>query len=135
MKNLLIMFFLLFLGINCSKEGLQETPHTVEGTYLGTIYESSSSADGMGNTYSFDTSSVDSFDIELITTDSILFGHRNSNWKFKIDISDNYVKWNGTHSNEVFNISRIDTLKYSYWSYGGAGGAYSQVNKDFVGIK
>lgn len=112
----------------------EDKSSSVEGTYLGNTYRVNTWANPQDSLQQRDTTYLDTFQVEL-TGNSIRFRNGDQSWVFEQTPDHEYIQWNGTHSNHQFGFPHIDSLTYSYWSYGGFGVSFSQTNIDFIGGK
>ncbi|MDX5348443.1 MAG: hypothetical protein LPJ89_08300 [Hymenobacteraceae bacterium] len=142
MKKTLTLFTALVFCFSCSDSNTNtdpkpstEAPPSVAGVYTGTIQEENKWANPASGYHESDTTYEASFKVELLNADSIKFICAVKEWKFKLDSSNYYMEWYGTHSNRTFDINSPDSLKYSFWTYGGNGTSFSQTNVSFKGRK
>lgn len=129
MKYLLLIVSVLCLAISCGKRA--SIPKS--GIYIGSmnvIRESANQWDGYKKS---DTSYLDKIEVHHIK-DSVFFNIGYTRAKFKWNASGEYTLMTGTHERETFTCSG-EKIHYHSSSYGGSSSAYSQVSKDFTGIR
>ena len=126
--------FIMVLSVGCHKDIEQET---VEGRYIGETHVINRWANSLTNyeVETWDTLYIDTFYIELIGVDSILFTNKNVKWKFLLDTSNVYERVFGSHAASYFKITPYDSLNVHHYSYGGYGSSFNQSDTDFKGVK
>ena len=127
---------LLLIGFSCKSTDEPE-PAKLTGTqldYTGSTYRIYKSANQWDGYKESDTLYTDQVTVKT-TADSIAFIWGTQTYAFKKSASNHYEVWTGTKSNYKFDMLPNDSLKCSYWSYGGNSSSFNSVNIDFKGRK
>lgn len=127
---LTISFFLLAA---CGKEDPVIPPPDPSGHYAGQTNEHDEWANSLEGYNERDSLYLDTFQIQLLGEDSIVFIHQAVQWQFPVDSSHIYTEWYGTHSNRTFEWKEPDSLLVRYWYYGGYGTSYNSGTVHFSG--
>jgi hypothetical protein len=130
----LLPIVLIFLG--CTKDNITPNqPHTVDGIYIGNTYQINKWANPTEGYQEQDSLFTDTFFVSFVDSDTIVFKNKGVNWNFLSNTNNYYIEWYGTNSNREFEIHAIDSLTVKYWSYGGFGNNFNQINLEFDGKK
>lgn len=140
MKSLVTKFLIIeiaFLSlVGCTKDEKPSNHNNhIAGDYIRNTIRLNTWANAMEGYNEVDTTYVDTFSVALVGIDSVLFSNYNAEWQFKLDTSNFYIKYDGSHSNIKFEFKENDSLIVNLWSYGGDGASFNQLNLDFIGIK